>query len=297
MITSQVYKTSIISTIKYDCKQENLFFIRTHDILEDLEITDSQGKHLTVLSEGELLERFGIDKKAELAKNKHSTSSDVWDIIPILLPISDSVYQKIFFTYTEPVKLRRYEKSKFSMDIDIDFKFKIIPSEHQLFSEKYQIANDPFDVHILFKSGQDYQISKTYDMHVYADSDDDVVQAKQNTDGSVGYFLQGIGFEDIIVGRVEVKLVDSLRKTATIISIIALALPLLFGIPLLFDLFFIPTLEILGISMILLVGERIWILKDKYIMARWVKLQKILLAFNGFVFVIWMVLWMLKNIA
>ena len=151
MITSQVYRTIIISTIKYDNKKSSLFFIPVHDILEDLEIKNSHGKHLIVLSDRELLEQFGIDKTNRIPSEGNSAQS--LDAIPILLTPSDSPYEKIFFTYTAPIKLDRYEKTKFSPVINIDFRFKVIPHEFRFLTDKYDLDQQPFDVHILFKSG------------------------------------------------------------------------------------------------------------------------------------------------
>ena len=295
MVTSQIYRTIIISTIKYDNTKMGLFFMPVHDILEDLEIKDSQGRHMAVLSDKELLEQFGIDKSKNLP-NPEGNSARTLDVIPILLTPSNSPYEKIFFTYTAPIKLDRYEKTKFSPEINIDFRFKVIPHEFMLFTDKYDIKRQPFDIHILFKAEDNYTIRGLSKINIYPQKDDHVIQAKQNTSGSIGYFIPAVEFDDVIIGNVNVGLADSLLNTATIVSIITLLVPsILLAIPFVFGKFFTPTLEIIGGSIALLIGERLWIFKDKFIMRRWLGIQKSLLIFNGFAFFIWLVLWSLES--
>ncbi len=301
VISSQTYSTTIISTIKYDNTKSNVFFIPVHDILEDLEIKNSRGNHLVVLSDRELYDMFGI-VKPKLSNSGGNTSRASPDVIPILLPRSDSPYEKIFFTYITPIKRKRYAKSKFSPSINIDFRFKIVPSEFIVFPDKYQIDEKPFDIHILFKSGDDYQIKNAFKLRVYPDKNDNIMPAKQNTIGTYGYFIRDVEFNDVIMGDIDVGLMDSILNTAKIISIIATIIPvILLIVPFYlmtiskfdFDTLFHTTPTIIAISMGMLIGERLWVLRDTFIMKQWIRLQKTLIGFNGFVFVVWFLIFMI----
>lgn len=290
LVNSQVYKTTIISTIKYDSSASELLLIPAPDILEDLEIRDSTGTHLTVLSDSELLHKFGLNKSELLSENKEyrNLSDDRSDIIAVLIPPSASEYQKVFCTYTAAIREDRYAKTKFSPDMSIQFKFRIVPSEYMLSI----IEKQPFDVHIMFKIKDDYRINDDYKINIYPKSDRKILKSNENTEHSISWFVPKMEFGDVAVGMVNLGLSYSLLNSArTVTAISALAPLMLIGIQLYFQKFFIPTLEIIGGAIALLVGSQFWILKDRYLLSRWKRLQTYLVALNSILFAVWLVIW------
>lgn len=66
---------------------------------------------------------------------------------------------------------------------------------------------------------------------------------------------------------------------------------LLFG-QILANKLFIPTLEILGGMIVVLIGSRVWIIRDRYVMKRWVRIHYSILIYNAAIFMIWFMIWM-----
>ena len=292
LISSKKYKTTIISTIKYDYNHESLFLFPAHDVLEDLEIKDSEGRHLVVLSAKELKLKFDISKHEILNDVSDDTPRGTLDVIPILLLPSKSAYEKVFITYTSSIKEDRYESTMFNPDININFRFHVTPKEYRFTCKNYDISDETFDVYVIVKCNEDYRIINSGKISIHPINKGKIITARQNTFGTNGYFIENVGFDDILTGNIIVGLNDSLLKTAKIVTFICTVVPIvLIFIPLLFDKFFIPTLEILAGSMALLIGERFWILKDKKIMKRWGTIQRSLLLFNGLAFVFWLWQW------
>lgn len=290
LLTSRAYQTTIISTIKYDSDKPSLFFMPANDILENLEIKDSQGRHLTVLSEKELLDEFGIDKHEMLGKAREDgiETTEGLDVIPILCLPSESKYEKIFITYTVPIKKSRYALKRVSPNIEINFRFKVLPYEMFWKVPNYELANKPFELHILVNVGDDYRINGEPVVHVYPEGDREIQKVKEARFNTFGYYIGDMRFDNVVMGHLRIGLTGSLLNTAKIISGITMILPiLLVSLPIFTGKIFDPTLEILGGSIALLIGERFWVLKDRYIMTRWIHFQYGLIILNGGAFVLW----------
>ena len=111
-------------------------------------------------------------------------------------------------------------------------------------------------------------------------------------EGTISYYVKKVDFHNLIIGQVTVILTPKVRKTVTTISAIAFAVPVfILGVQVLFDKLFEATPEIIGLSMALLVGGRVWVINDVYIMQRWLKMHNHILIINGTVFIIWFWIW------
>ncbi|CAI9832459.1 membrane hypothetical protein [Nitrosopumilaceae archaeon] len=294
LVTSKEYQTTVISTIKIEGEGDSIFFMPASDILENLEIRNSQGRHMTVISRAELEEKFGIDYdrvRREMVGEGMDVPEDL-GIIPIVCTPTRSGYEKIFATYTSPIKVDRYESKRFSRDIEIAFRFKVVT--YEMIRAGGMMSDRPFELHVLVKVGEDYRIIGDPAIHVYPDQDDKKIRgARESRENTYKYYVESMRFGNVVIGKVRIALARSLSTTAKIISGVTAILPvMLISLQIMFSKVFVPTLEILGGSIALLIGERVWVLKDRYIMRRWVRLQHWLIGVNGAAFLIWFVLYL-----
>lgn len=323
MLSSRAYRTTVISVIKYDNTKKCLFMIPVHGIVEDMEVRDSTGSLLPVLTAKEAMDAFDIDIQGrKSAASSHYESS--LELIPVALDASNSEYARITMTYTTYIGPTRFNNKTPSPNMKIDFPFKIVPGEFIVNNdfigpkgEHVKIDRRPFNVHILFKAGDDYKINRRkisdkkrqddpsstmMKISIYPENEyprdspnygkSRLEPTEQDAEDAAGFYVRDLTFDEVVVGSVDVGLADSLQNTTASISAIAFFIPVALLVahigatePL--D----STLEILGISAALLIGERVWVLKDRYLMTRWRKIHFFLLILNGFAFALWLTLW------
>ncbi len=294
-ITSQQYKTTMKLGIKYDNTREGIFFIPVEDRLTDIEVHDSKGRQLTQLSPQELEERFNISMTDVSSKTNIFHKDDFIRIAVLLLP-SDSEFEILTITFVSPLDPERYSTSNKSLNMKMSFGLRISPSEFTIDSQKYVIEKKPYDLHITFSVGDDYKIQSNYNIEVKPQENSKIVTPSKKTPNLVKFHVTDMDFESDVVGNVIIGIADSTANTAAAISVAGILVPILlvFGQIAIGDLF-LPTLEILGGVIAVLIGSRILVIQEKYIMKRWIGLYHIVLALNAVAFTSWFIVWMMIN--
>ena len=293
LVTSKEYQTTIISSIKIEGEEDSIFFMPATNILDNLEIKNSQGRHMTVVSREELKKKFGIDYDIvckEIIGNSKEAPKD-FGIIPIICTPTRSGYDKIFATYTLPIKESEYKPKKLSPDIEIGFEFKAAP--YEVIRTGGMMSDKEFELHLLIKVGTDYKIIKEPDIYMKPSGNDKIIGGEASNVNTRKYYVKNMKFGYQVTGVIRIGLADSLSITSKIISGVTIILPImLLSLQVIFEKVFIPTLEILGGSIALLIGERVWVLKDRYIMRGWIKLQRMLIVLNGVAFGAWFLMYL-----
>ncbi len=292
-ITSQQYKTSMTLTIKYDNTQECVFFIPVEDKLTDVTVTNSMGRVLPHLSPKELWDKFGIDLDdlpPGAAKQKRR-----FERIPILVLPSDSRIEVLSITFVSPLDPKKYLTARRSPNMWIKFGFRITPGEFAIDSKNHVLERSPYDLHVTFKAGSDYAILNHTKVRVDPPGDSQTIEPKKDMPNLLTFYVKNADFDCVVDGMITVGIAESTSNAAFAISIAGVVIPMfLVAGQIITQSFFTPTLEILGGIIALLIGSRIWIIQDKYIMRRWVDIQHGIIILNVVMFLGWFVFWMSK---
>ncbi len=294
-ITSQQYKTTTKLVIKYDNKQERVFFIPVEDKLTDIEVRDSKGRELSQLSPKELEEKFDISV-SDVSSKENVSHDHEFIRIPVLLLPSDSEFETLMVTYTSPIDPKIYSTSNKSLNMKIKFGLRISPSEFVINSPKYVIEKTPYDIHITINAGDDYKIQKDCKITVTPKGRTKITTQSKRIPNLVKFHISEMGFESDVLGSVIIRIADSTANAAAAVSIAGIIVPVLLVMgQIVVGELFLPTLEILVGVIVILIGSRMLVIQDKYIMNRWIGLYRVILAVNALAFFIWFLVWMMKN--
>lgn len=286
-ITSQQYKTVMRLTVKYD--KSDVLFIPVEDKSIDIDVRDSSGGQMIQLSPGELENRFGIT--GDDMSDDHIPHGEKFVRVPVLLNAPNSGFETVTVTYVSPLDPRRYSASGRSFNMSMVFGFRITPGEFSIGSSKYEIKKAPYDLHITMETGDDYKIRDDYEISVEPQKGASIVKQSKKTTNLAAFHIS-MDFDSEVCGKITIVIADSLSNTAAVISAAGTAIPvLLIAIQIATGNLLESTLEILGGVIAVLIGSRIWVIQDKYIMRRWVGLYHATLILNSVLFVLWLVFW------
>lgn len=266
-ITSQQFKTTLKITIKYDNTKEGVFFVPMEDKLTDFDVIDSKGRQLPQLSARELENRFKITPSE--IRSQNTMGDDTFTQIPVLLLPSTSEFEVLTITYVSAIDPKKYAVSQYSPNMKMIFGFNIIPSEFSINSAKYVIDKHPYSLDIVFKPDDDYKINDDVEIHVDPAGDSQIIKPKKKIPNLLAFHIDNMDFESRVTGKITVALSQATTNAALAVSLAAIAIPLLLiTSQIVIGKLFIPTLEILGGVIAVLIGSRIWIVRDKYMMCR-----------------------------
>ena len=289
-VTSQQYKTTINLTIKYDNTKESVFFVPIENKSIDIDVYDSRGKRMTQLPEKELKRKFDIS--ASDMTDEHITHNEKFSRIPVLLLPSDSEFETVTITYISPLDPKRYSTKDKSLNMNMIFGFRISPGEFSINSPKYEIEKIPYDLHVTIETGKDYKLKDDYEAGVKPAKSSVITKQSKKTTNLVTFRVFNLDFDSEAHGKITIGVAESTANAATVILITGIAIPIfLIAIQILTNRLFYTTPEILGGVIAVLIGSRIWIIQDKYIMKRWIGLYRVTFGFNAAIFVFWFILW------
>ena len=291
-ITSQQFKTTMQLTIKYNNTHEGVFFVPIEDKLTHLDVLDSKGRRLPQLSLKELEDKFAITRD-EITSKDRVTHDESFVRIPILLYPSDSEFEILTVTFISTIDPKKYFVTKYSPNMKMIFGFRITPSEFAINSEKHIIEKHPYVLDMTFKVGDDYKIKDHTKIHVDPAGESKVIEPEKELPNMLKLHVEDMDFASNVTGKITVGISESTSNVAWAISVAAIIIPLfLVFSQIAVGRLFQPTLEILGGVIAVLIGSRIWIVQDKYIMKKWAELHHGILIINACVFILWFILWL-----
>ena len=291
-ITSQQFKTTIQLTIKYDHTREGVFFIPVEDKLTSLDVQDSRGRQLPQLSPKELEDKFAITQDEISSKDK-ITHDESFVRIPILLFPSDSEIEILTVTFVSTIDPKKYFVTKYSPNMKMVFRFRITPSEFAINSGKHIIEKHPYSLDMVFKVGDDYKIKDHTKIHIDPAGTSKVIEPEKELPNMLRFHVEDMDFTSNATGKITVGISESTSNVAWAISVAGIIIPpFLVLTQIAAWKLFQPTLEILGGVLAVLIGSRIWIVQDKYIMKKWADLHHAILVINASMFVLWFTLWL-----
>ena len=282
-------------TIKYDNSREGLFFIPMEHKAINFTVHDSANRQLVQLTDGELKAKFGITSD-ELHSTDNVLHDDDFIRVPILLLPSSSEFEILTVTFVSPLDPKKYSKSR-SMSMTLKFGIRISPYEFAIKSPRYTIVEGPYDLHVEIKTSNDYKIGHDYQISVEPEGSSKIVMPSKLVPNIARFYVSNMDFNSDFKGRISIGIADSTINTAAAIALAGILIPaLLIGGQLLAGRLFVPTLELLGGVIAVLIGSRVWVIEDKHIMKRWVGAYHVIIGLNAVAFTIWFLTWLLGDI-
>lgn len=288
-ITSQQYKTTMTLTVKRDNKKECVFFVPMEDVLAEISVHDSAGKQLAQLSPKELEDRFGITP--DEVSSKHGVAHEESFVrIPVLLLPSGSEIEVLTIRFASPIDPKKYSDSGVFRK-NITFGLRISPNEFDIGSSRHSVEKRPCDIHVTIKTGKDYKIHDDYEVDA-GPNKVTVTKPSRKIPNLVTFHVSDMDFDGNITGRFPIGIVDSSANTASIILIAGILIPLfLVASQRVAGVWFTPTPEIIGGVIAVVIGSRVWVIQDKYLMSRLIWVYRCTLIVNAVAFVTWFLCW------